>query len=192
MFSRLVANWVYGGSIAGVMLLILLPSFSQNWTLLETLTFLHLPVYMLHQYEEHDADRFRLFVNGQMANGLEVLTPLAVFIINILGVWGGLSLSFMLCVFVNPGFALISVWIVLINGLAHIAQYVALKRYNPGLITSAVLFLPLSLLTLQTAISSNTGTLLFQALGLGSSLLIHAAILVHVFREKRRLSAMRH
>lgn len=192
MLSRLIANWVYGGTIAGVMLLILLPAFSQDWTLLEILTFLHLPAYMFHQFEEHDEDRFRLFVNQELGNGLDVLSPLAVFIINIPGVWGLLTITLLLTKLVNPGFALIAVWVVLINSVAHLAQGIAMRRYNPGLITSVLLFFPLSVGTLWIIVSSGAGGMMFQAIGLGTSLAIHAVIIVHVVREKRRLSAVRH
>ena len=87
-FDRLYANWVYGGFLAGLLLIGLLPVFSQGWSLAMTLVFLQLPIYMLHQYEEHDADRFRRFVNENLGGGKELLSLFAVFIINILGVWG--------------------------------------------------------------------------------------------------------
>ena len=42
---------------------------------------------MLHQYEEHDNDRFRIFMNRILAGGHDALTHPAVFIINVPGVW---------------------------------------------------------------------------------------------------------
>ena len=178
--------------MAGVMLLILLPVFSQNWPLLEILTFLHLPAYMLHQWEEHDADRFRLFVNKEIGQGREVLSPLAVFIINIPGVWGVLSATILLTHFVDPGFALIAVWVVLINGLAHFGQAIAMKRYNPGLMTAALFFLPQSLFTLKESWVTGAGTITFQIIGLAISLAIHAAIIWHVMRKRQGPTPTRH
>jgi len=191
MLSRLISNWVYGGSMAGVMLLILLPVFSQNWSVIEILAFLHLPAYMLHQWEEHDADRFRRFVNREIGQGTDVLSPLAVFIINIPGVWGVLSATILLTHFVHPGFALIAAWVVLINGLAHIGQAIAMKRYNPGLMTAALFFMPLSVVTLKQAWETEAGSFVFQIIGLAISLAIHAAIIRYVMRNRRRPSATR-
>ena len=192
MISRLISNWVSGGSKAGVILLLLFPILSTNWTLIESLTFLHLPAYMLHQWEEHGADRFRLFVNREIGNGLPVLSPFAVFIINVPGVWGLLSATILLTHFAHPGFALIAIWLVLINGVAHIVQAISMRRYNPGLITAVVIFLPLSILSMKECVVTGSGTAMFQALGLGLSIAIHAAIILHILREKRRLSATRH
>ena len=192
MFSRLISNWVSGGSKAGVILLLLFPLLSKNWTLIEALTFLHLPAYMLHQWEEHTNDRFRLFVNSKIGKGLEVLSPFAVFIINVPGVWGVLSATILLTFVAHPGFALIAIWLVLINGVAHIVQAIAMKKYNPGLITATLIFMPLSLLSMKESVSGGTGSAMFQALGLGLSIAIHAAIILHILREKRRLSATRH
>jgi Protein of unknown function with HXXEE motif len=192
MLSRLIANWVYGGSMAGVMLLILLPVFSQNWSVLEMLNFLHLPAYMLHQWEEHDADRFRLFVNKEIGQGRDVLSPFAVFIINIPGVWGVLSATILLTHFAHPGFALIAVWVVLINGLAHVGQAITMKQYNPGLITAALFFLPLSIVTYQQLWETEAGSIPFQMTGLVISLAIHAAIIRHVIRYRQRPPATRY
>ena len=66
MFARLIANWVYGGFLAGLLLLLLTPVLVHSWPVSLVTTFLCLPVYMVHQYEEHDNDRFRLFVNQKI------------------------------------------------------------------------------------------------------------------------------
>ena len=63
MFARLIANWVYGGFLAGLLLLLLTPVLVHSWPVSLVTTLLCLPLYMIHQYEEHDNDRFRLFVN---------------------------------------------------------------------------------------------------------------------------------
>jgi hypothetical protein len=49
-------------------------------------TFLLLPVYILHQYEEHDNDRFRQFFNQTIGQeGKDVLSPWVVFLTNVAG-----------------------------------------------------------------------------------------------------------
>ncbi len=69
MFNRLVAGWAYGGFLAGLLLLALTPIFASGWDGATTLVFLALPVYIIHQYEEHDGDRFRRFVNKRLGGG---------------------------------------------------------------------------------------------------------------------------
>jgi len=84
VFGRLIANWVYGGFLAGLLLLFLTPVLVHSWPAPLVATFLCLPAYMIHQYEEHDNDRFRLYVNQKI--GRDALSPLAVFVINVPGV----------------------------------------------------------------------------------------------------------
>ncbi len=74
MLARLYDNWVYGGFLAALMLLALTPLLASGWPLPLLLIWLQLPIYMLHQYEEHDDDRFRQVVNTTIGGGKEVLS----------------------------------------------------------------------------------------------------------------------
>ncbi len=42
--------------------------------------------------------------------------------------------------FGDLGFGLIAFWLTLLNGVIHIAQGLAQRRYNPGLVTAVVMF----------------------------------------------------
>jgi hypothetical protein len=108
MLRRLTENWVYGGFLAGLLLLILLPLVAPHSPQELVATFLCLPVYMLHQYEEHDNDRFRRFVNQTIAKGRAGLSVADVFVINVPGVWGVIALSLWLAATFNNGFGLIA------------------------------------------------------------------------------------
>lgn len=141
MFGRLIANWVYGGFLAGLLLLLLAPVLVDSGSAPLVATFLCLPVYMVHQYEEHDNDRFRQFVNQRIGKG-EVLSPLAVFIINVPGVWGIVGISLALAATVGVGFDLITVYLIVVNGVVHVIYAVIKRSYNPGLGTAIALFLP--------------------------------------------------
>jgi hypothetical protein len=185
--DRLFRNWVYGGFLAGLLLLALTALLAQDWPVWLTAVWMMLPLYMLHQYEEHDNDRFRLFVNRQVAGGREALSPAAVFVINIPGVWGVILASFALAWNVRPGLGLIAIYLVLVNAFAHVVAAIALRRYNPGLVTALVLFLPvggLALWVLQTTKPS----LKDHAIGIGVGLGVHLAMFlwtVWVLRSKR-------
>lgn len=176
MLNRLVSYWVYGGFLAAFLLLGLMPAFTRTWELPLILVFLQLPVYMLHQLEEHDDDRFRRFINDMIGVGREVLSRGAVFVINVPGVWGVNLLSILLAFSLDLGFGLIGVYLTLINGLVHLAQAVRLRRYNPGLITAVILFLPVGGLALAAVMKSGSVTIGYHLLGLGCAVAIHLAI----------------
>ncbi len=184
MLSRLFSNWVYGGFLSGFLILGLFLGIGAGWSAAFWLVALQLPIYMIHQYEEHEGDRFRIFVNTVLAGGREALTPLAVFVINVFGVWVVNLASILLALRVDLGFGLVGIWLTLLNGLIHIAQAVALRRYNPGLVTAVVLFLPLGFAGIWVLARSGHGTLGWQLLGFSVAAAIHLAIVLHV---KRRL-----
>lgn len=187
MLARLRDNWVYGGVLAGLLLLALTPVLARGWPVALVLIWLQLPAYMLHQYEEHEDDRFRRFVNATIGGGREVLTRLDTFVINIAGVWGVDAVAFVLAAQVRLGLGLIAVYLSLVNGLAHGVQAIALRRYNPGLATAILLFLPLGGVTLGVLAGSAGVTLADHLLGLGTALVIHAAIVARVLGRRRQL-----
>jgi len=180
VLDRLTRNWVYGGFLAGLLLLALTALLAQEWPVWLTAVWIMLPLYMLHQFEEHDNDRFRLFVNRQIAGGREALSPAAVFLINIPGVWGVILVSFALAWNVRPGLGLIAIDLVLVNAVTHLAAAIALRRYNPGLITALVLFLPVGGVALWIMQETNP-SINDHVLALGVSVGIHAAIAVWAF-----------
>ncbi|MGA9980613.1 MAG: HXXEE domain-containing protein [Candidatus Sulfotelmatobacter sp.] len=182
MLGRLIANWVYGGFLAGLLLLLLAPVLVHSWPAPLVATFLCLPVYMIHQYEEHDDDKFRRFVNQQIGKG-EVLSPLAVFIINVPGVWGVIGISLALTATVGLGFGLIAAYLVALNGIIHVIHAVITRGYNPGLGTAILLFFPLGGYGIAAIQHAGAGTALMHAVGAGTAVAIHAAIIVHVFRQ---------
>jgi hypothetical protein len=183
MLQRLISSWVYGGFLAAILMLALSPLLLAGWPLPLAATFLLLPAYMVHQYEEHDRDRFRLFFNKTIGKGFDVLSPLAVFITNVPGVWGVIALSLYGAVWFNLGWALVAVYLVLVNAVVHIVHALLFRRYNPGLTTALVLFLPLGWFTLAVINRAGGGSNTFHAIGVSSAIAIHAAILLHVRRK---------
>jgi len=183
MLQRLFANWVYGGFLAGFLILGLFLAFGGGWSAAFWITALQLPIYMIHQYEEHEGDRFRIFVNEVIGHGREALSLQAVFVINVFGVWGVNLVALLLARFVDPGFGLIAIWLTLLNGIIHIAQGLALRRYNPGLVTAVVMFLPAGAAGVWMMSRSGHGSPGWQALGFAVAALIHVAIVVHVRRR---------
>jgi hypothetical protein len=186
MFSRLTQFWVYGGFLAGIFMLVLLPEFARNWSSALFVVFLQLPIYMLHQYEEHDNDRFRLFVNWKIGGGREVLSHTAVFVINVPGVWGVNAASFYLASHVSLGYGLIGVYLTLVNAVTHIVVAVASRSYNPGLGTAVFLFLPVGVFGLREVQQTGEVGLDYHLLGLLIAIGIHVAIVVYVQAVKQK------
>jgi hypothetical protein len=188
MMARLRDNWVYGGFLAALMLLALTPVLARDWSHGLLLIWLQLPIYMLHQYEEHDDDSFRRFVNTTIGGGKDVLSHFDVFVINIAGVWGVDTVAFWLAARVHLGLGLIAVYLSLVNSVGHCAQAVALRRYNPGLVTSILLFIPLGVATIWVLTRTGEATCTDHVIGLAVALLIHAGIILLVATHKRQLS----
>jgi hypothetical protein len=186
--GRLVANWVYGGVLAGAMLLALMPVFAAQWSLAFTLVVLMLPLYMLHQYEEHDADRFRSFVNAHMGGGLDVLSPAAVFIINIGAVWVLDVVVIWLAWRVDLGLGLIVAYLALVNGITHVVGAAVTRGYNPGLVTGIVLLIPGSIAVIWAVQAAGAGSLRDHLIGIVVAILVHALIVAWVNLRRRVLA----
>ncbi|MEM8866860.1 MAG: HXXEE domain-containing protein [Verrucomicrobiota bacterium] len=140
MISRLFQNWVYATPPLALLLTGLYPFIGESIALP---LFLSLPVYMIHQYEEHDDNRFADFLNGLMGPEKKGLSPGDVWVINVIFVWFLLLATFYLASF-SSSWGVLAAYLLTINGLVHVAWAVAFRRYNPGLWTSLILFLPLA------------------------------------------------
>jgi hypothetical protein len=179
MLTRLINYWVYGGTLAGLLLLALMPALVTGWSVALVAVLLQLPIYMLHQLEEHDNDRFRLFANRVVFGNREVLSRGAIFLINVPGVWGVIAAAFFLARFVNIGYGLIAVDLTLVNAAVHVAAAVAMKRYNPGLVTALFIFLPVGGFGWWQIVQAGGGSAGMQIVGLASAIGIHLAIVAY-------------
>lgn len=138
--GRLTANWVYGALPMAVLLILFTP-FVEGVALP---VYLALPIYMLHQYEEHDADRFRTSINLMLGPKARGLSHASVWIINVIFVWFALLAVFFVAS-ADPGWGVVAAYLMAINALAHIVAAFRARQYNPGLVTAILLFLPLSI-----------------------------------------------
>ncbi|MFZ5694011.1 MAG: HXXEE domain-containing protein [Pseudomonadota bacterium] len=134
-------------------------------------------IYMIHQLEEHLwPGGFRQFANARVfksGNDNWPVTEGGVALVNVGYVWLPILLA---ALFPGPLRWLGLGWVglTLINGISHIATSIRFKVYNPGLITSIVLFLPFTVWMLAREVSAGmlTG---WQVVGL-----LVAGIVLHV------------
>lgn len=191
MIGRLFKYWVYGGFLAGIMILALMPLLADGWSTTFTVIFVLLPIYMLHQYEEHDGDRFRLYINRTIGNGAEVLTPAAVFVINIGAVWILDVAVLYLAWTVDPGIGLVAVYLMLINAIVHIVGAIRSGSYNPGLVTAVALFLPFGGYAWWRIQISGAATAVEHIVGLSIGIAVHAIIVAYALRRRSALASLK-
>jgi len=184
----LIREWPYAALFTAVFLLLLLP-FIGTLGLALTLVYLQLPLYMLHQFEEHDRDRFRKFANQTFAGGKDALTSVGVFVINSAGVWGIDLLALYLAFYVDLAWGLIAIYLPIVNAVTHIVAALVLRRYNPGLWTALVLFLPIGFWALIVVSEASQATGVEQGIALGVALLVHAGIMGYVRARVQKLKA---
>jgi len=184
----LIHEWPYAALFTAVFLLLMLPFISPLGLAL-TLIYLQLPLYMLHQFEEHDQDRFRKFANQWLAGGKEAFTPLGIFVINSAGVWGLDLLALYLAFYVDLAFGLVAIYLPLVNAVSHIVAALVKRCYNPGLWTSLVLFLPLGGWALMVVSKACQAGWTQQAAALTAAILVHALIMGYVKLRLRKLKA---
>jgi len=184
-FERLTHYWVYGALPISLIILALLIVHRGDFTLLQFLLALHLPIYMLHQYEEHDDNRFKKYMDREF--GADALSQTAVFVINVVGVWFLFALLIFLSLQVSVGLGLGVVYLTNLNGITHLIAFAVTRRYNPGLITAALLFIPLTVATLKLISNTNQVSTLSIVLGVIIGVGIHVAIVLHARKRRAKL-----
>lgn len=181
-------NWMRAGLVTAIVLLALLPLFWDRSELALLLTFVLLPIYMIHQYEEHAHGRFIADTNATIGKGYPVFTPESVFVINIGAVWALFIAVFYLATYVELGLALIPAYLVAVNALTHVAGTLALRRYNAGLYTALALFIPWSVPLIFYISDRIDSVWLYNILGMVVALAVHAAILGYALHRRSALA----
>lgn len=149
-----------------------------------------LVIYMVHQIEEHLwPGGFRQYANAHVFKTGRDDWPVdeaGVALVNIGWVWLPIALAALFpdaLRWVGLGW----VGLTLINGLSHIGTTVRFRGYNPGLVTSIVLFLPFTIWALASEFSRGALTGGEIAGVLVAGVLLHlpvAALFVIPFRRK--------
>lgn len=122
--------------------------FRDNPTGMQSVFFAMLVIYMLHQTEEHLwPGGFRQFTNAEVFKSGSDDWPVdtgGVALVNIGYVWLPISLAA-----IAPGalrwLGLGWIGLTLVNAITHIVSSIRFRVYNPGLVTSIVLFLPFTI-----------------------------------------------
>ena len=184
--------WPWLGAALAAVLLVLLfgtrlfrtPGAGSRWHDMAWLAVLSIPLYMVHQVEEHGVDlygatyAFRGSLCAQLGypDPLDCGIPLSfITAVNVGTVWGATALAAILGRR-NALIALTGYSIPLVNGLLHLGEGIGGMAYNPGLLTGTVLFLPLSLWALVAGRRAGIGRLGLASIVFGG-VLAHAVLM---------------
>ena len=190
-YPFLIEHWMKVGTFMAPFLLLVALSFRKEvGEVVRMFAVLLLLAYIVHQFEEHWIDiygriyAFQGTVNelllsapGFPESDVTVLTPASGFVINTslvwlvaaLAIWAGPDHPF-------PTLAMAS--IVLVNAASHITSAVLGGAYNPGLLTSVGLFLPLSLFVYVRCFMIGAGSFLQILASLLWGILVYFVVLV--------------
>ncbi len=91
--------------------------------------------------------------------------------------------------FVDVGFGLIVAYTPLLNAVVHMVAAAALRRYNPGLWTALLLFVPLGIWTFVVVARASGLGWAGHVIGLVAAVVAHGLIVAMVLRRRARLTA---
>lgn len=156
-----------------------------RWYDLQWLTWLAVTAYLLHQFEEHGvsllgapyAFRGTLCATLGYGDAISCPVPLAfITAVNVSAVWvAGFASALAARRF--PLIALSFFAVPLVNAFAHMVPAVLERRYNPGLFSAVVLFLPLCLWALAVAVRRYGAGLKAIGVVILAGLLVHAVLM---------------
>jgi hypothetical protein len=178
-------SWSRLGLPLAAGLLALTPAVSRRATRTTLLTYLQLPIYMLHQYEEHGHGAFKREINALVPPSIGHLTDRTIFWVNIASVWGVDAVVTALAASRLPAAGLVAPYLAAVNGAIHLGMALRQRRYNHGLGTALALFLPFGLYSIR-AIGRDAGaTRRAHLAALGVTLALHLLVMVGVLRGRQ-------
>lgn len=170
--------------LAGVLLL-RTPLARRRWGHDGFFVYLQLPLYMLHQYEEHGHGAFKAEINRLLRPRGRQITDTQIFVINILGVWGVDCVALYLTRRGSTASGLAAAYLSVVNGLLHAAVALRLRRYNPGLWTALLLLLPCGTHAVRRIGGAGAAHGAVHARGLLVAVVVHLLTLLSIMRRPR-------
>jgi hypothetical protein len=143
-------NWPKAGLIAGLMLILYIYFIARSSiTLLEKYAILNLAFLMFHQFEEYVLPGgFKHYFNNNIYNPMgfirNKITDKAILFVNVVLGWG---ISIIIILFFNDNLYIVVsiIGVFFVNGVLHFFIAFKTRDYNPGAVTGAILFIPLTL-----------------------------------------------
>ncbi|NRB63778.1 MAG: HXXEE domain-containing protein [Saprospiraceae bacterium] len=178
-------NWYKSTLFLAVYLLVFLILFVLKTDFALFLIWLQFVVYLIHQFEEYILPGgFVAFFNKNLLQSKIADYPLdkkASFWINIPIIFIAFPLSAILAGTLDIAIGIWTAYFSVINAASHVGMSFKYK-YNPGLLVSMFLNIPVGLYTIYFFASENLISFQHQLIGCGIGLLTQAAVMIYGFR----------
>jgi hypothetical protein len=188
MVNWLYKNWAKLSVLLAIVLTIFIIIFIKLENIVLFLIWIQIPIYLLHQFEEHAWNGFKNYINVKVFKVQEGNFPLNeknIFWINIPIIWilmpifAGLSS-------INIMFGLWIPYFAVFNSLSHVIFSIRNWEYNPGLIVSLILGIPVGTYTLIIFYTYITVPLIISIISIFFALLLHIMIFVYIRMNYKR------
>lgn len=186
----LYKNWAKIGGVA-LLFIVLLLFFNLKVAIgsYQWFFWLNLPLYMLHQVEEYVyPGGFKEELNKTLMKQTSPdypLTDRVAFYVNVIGIWVGISL-FNVLGYLSILFPLIMIVVGTFNPLIHIGSSLRFRRYNPGLVVSITLNLPMGIYVLYGVVSEGLISTSELILVICVGIVLHWLVLLPIFLKWKR------
>jgi len=186
-------NWAKAGLLFAIVIIAYIYFYrKQNIALLDKYILLNLAFLMLHQFEEYVyPGGFKNYFNNRIYNPFgffkNKISDKAVIWVNVVFGWGVYGI---VAIFFHDNHTLVMIFVavLLINGLLHFGVSFSVRDYNPGVVTGAILFLPLAIYSgiklKESGVMTTPELVMVLPYAAGFSLLI--PITIYVCRDKKR------
>jgi hypothetical protein len=182
MINWLYKNWAKLSFLLAIIVTVIIYLFIKPENIVLFLIWIQIPVYLLHQFEEHIWNGFKSYINRKVFNvqrGDFPLNDKNIFWINIPIIWilmpifaGLSSLNIILGLWI-PYFAVL-------NSLSHLIFSIRNREYNPGLIVSLILGIPIGIYALIILYSYITVPVTISIISILFALLLHLVIFAYI------------
>ena len=182
MVKWLYKNWAKLSVLLAIVLTIFIIIFIKLENIVLFLIWIQIPIYLLHQFEDHAWNGFKNYINVKVFKVQEGNFPLNeknIFWINIPIIWilmpifAGLSS-------INIMFGLWIPYFAVFNSLSHVIFSIRNWEYNPGLIVSLILGIPVGTYTLIIFYTYITVPLIISIISIFFALLLHIMIFGYI------------
>jgi len=182
MTNWLYRNWAKLSVLLAIAITLLVIYFIKLENTVLFLIWIQIPIYLLHQFEEHARNGFKNYINKKVfpvQGGEYPLNDKNIFWINIPIIWilmpifAGLSS-------VNIMFGLWIPYFAVFNSLSHVIFSIRNREYNPGLIVSLILGIPIGIYALIIFYSYTAVPAITSIISIFFAVLLHIVVFGYI------------
>lgn len=144
--------WSAFGGMFAVGIIVAILANSKHILPIESLMWIHFAMMLFHQFEEYSIPgKFKEFYNANIWNKNPItkfqLNDKGILVVNVALAWTGYFIAAIYgqkILWLTIGLAGVTI----VNGIMHTLMFILLRKYNPGLITGLLMFIPFGLFLL--------------------------------------------